>query len=394
MRIAYFDCFSGISGDMVLGALIDLGLPVEKLKKELKKLPFPSWTIEAFREKRHSLSGVNVKIRIKNCKGLSLSLKEIDRTIKTSSLSSNVKTMSRAIFRRVAEAEARVHGEVLKDVHFHEIGAIDSIIDIVGASIGIEYLGIQEICSSPLPFNRGFIRCQHGTLPCPGPATLELLKGVPVYGAAVEKELVTPTGAAILTTLCRSYSTIPSLRLEKIGYGAGSLDLKEVPNLLRIILGEKEDSCAEDRAIVIEANIDDMNPEFFDYLMERLFEKGALDVSLSSLQMKKNRPGVLLKVITSPDTFDQVKEIIFMESTTAGIRFYEVKRIKLKRLGEEIKTPFGKVRVKIIKGYDGRTFFHPEYDDLKKIARKKNISLREADQFLQNIFIKSKVRKA
>lgn len=392
MKIAYFDCFSGISGDMVLGALIDLGLPIEKLKEDLNKLSLPSYKIEAFKEKRHGLSGTKVEIETHGINNLSLNIKDIERLLKESPLSPKVKTTALEIFTRIVGAEAKVHQEAIDDVHFHEIGAIDSIIDIVGSSIGIEYLGIKEIYSSPLPYTRGLIQCQHGTLPCPAPATLELLKGVPVYGVDIDKELVTPTGAAIISTLCKSFSPIPPVRLEKIGYGLGSFQISEIPNLLRIILAEQEDQkYEEDRAVVIEANIDDMNPEYFDYLMERLFENGALDVSLSAIQMKKNRPGVLLRVITSPDDFSCLKEIIFKESTTTGLRYYEAKRIKLKRTIKGVETPYGKIKVKIITYQDGKTLFHPEYEDLKRIAKANNISLREADQILEKILCESNI---
>jgi hypothetical protein len=391
MRIAYFDCFAGISGDMVLGALIDLGFPVEKLREELQKIPLPPFTIETAREKRHELSGIKVNIALQDSRGLSLSFKEIEELIEHSSLSPRVKEMSHRIFQRVAEAEAQVHGQAIADIHFHEMGAIDSIADIVGTSIGIDYLRIDEIFSSPLPFTRGFIQCQHGTLPCPGPATLELLKGVPMYGMDIEKEIVTPTGAAIISTLSKGYSPMPALRLEKIGYGAGSFKLGKIPNLLRIVLGEGDNTAyEEDRAVVIEAHIDDMNPEFFDYLVERLSEKGAFDVSLSSLQMKKNRPGVLLRVISSPDKFHEHKEILFHHSTTTGIRYHEVKRIKLRRRVTKVETPFGTIRVKIIEGLNRKTLIHPEYDDLKKIANEQGISLREAEQSLQRIFAELK----
>lgn len=375
---------------MTLGALIDLGLPFEKLKRELKKVPLPSYKIEALKKKRNGLNGIKVDIKIQKTKKRFRSFKEIEGMIKKSSLSPGVKTMSLNIFKRVAEAEAKVHQETIEGVHFHEIGAIDSIIDIVGASIGIKHLGIEEIYSSPLPFTRGLIRCEHGTLPCPGPATLELLRGVPVYGMDIKRELVTPTGAAILSTLSKGYSLLPAMRMEKIGYGVGSFQLKEIPNLLRIIVGEAEGNYGEDRVLTIEANIDDMNPEFFDYLFERLFEKGALDVSLSSLQMKKNRPGILLRVISGADTFDQLKEIIFKESTTTGLRYYEVKRVKLERTVREVETPYGKIKVKMIKGPDGKTSFHPEYDDLKRIARERGISLPEADQTLEKFLTKLK----
>lgn len=376
---------------MTLGALIDLGFPVDFLKQEINKIPLPSWNLEVSRVKRHSLSGIKVDVIVPKDTGVSFSFNEIKILIENSALSQKVKKTSLDIFRRIAEAEAKVHLCRIDEVHFHEIGAVDTLIDIIGTSLGIEYLQIEEIYSSPLPYSRGFIQCEHGTLPCPGPATLELLKGVSLYGIDIDKEIVTPTGAAIISTLSKGFSTMPPLILEKAGYGAGSFEIREIPNLLRIILGSTAGEKQElDKVVVMEANIDDMNPEYFDYLLERLFEEGALDVSISALQMKKNRPGILLRVITLPNKLHPLSEVIFKNSSTSGVRYYEVNRIKLKRKIEHLETPYGLIKVKIFEGSGEETYFHPEYEDLKRIAKENGISLKEAEEFLREIFVKKK----
>ena len=299
MTTAYFDCFSGISGDMVLGALIDLGFPRGELREGLAKLPLSHYQLKIEKKKCSQIGGLRVEVGILKQENSDRTFSSIRKMIDGSLLDGKTKDLSIKIFHRLAEVEAKIHQQSLSQVHFHEVGATDSIIDIVGSALGINYLQIDRVYSSKIPLGTGLVDCQHGILPLPSPATLELLKGVPVYSKGDEGELVTPTGAAILTTLTDRFGPLPPLKIERIGYGAGERVSQphKIPNLLRIIVGKEEKGIETDRVVVIETNIDDMNPEIYDYLMEKLFDQGALDVSLSFLQMKKNRPGTLLKVI-------------------------------------------------------------------------------------------------
>ncbi len=385
MRVAYFDCFSGISGNMVLGALIDLGLPPEKLEKGLKKIPLGEYELKIFREKRAEISGVRIKVNLLNQEEKHRSFFEIKELIEKSYLEKEEKTLSIRIFHHLAEAESKIHQKDISQIHFHEVGAADSIIDIVGTAIGINYLKIDQVYASKIPLGSGFVRCSHGTLPLPSPASLELLRGIPIYGSSEERELVTPTGAAILTSLARNFGPLPLLRIDKIGYGVGDEIGGEIPNLLRIVLGEEEREILErDRVLVIEANIDNMNPEFYDYLMERLLEEGALDVSLSPIQMKKNRPGTLLKVISPKHKSPDLIRLIFQESTTTGIRLYEAERYKLKRRVEEVETNYSKIPVKVSSDLEKDTHLTPEYEVCKAIAKEKGIPLKEVYRVIAN----------
>ncbi|MCX8011710.1 MAG: nickel pincer cofactor biosynthesis protein LarC, partial [Desulfobacterota bacterium] len=267
--------------------------------------------------------------------------------------------------------------KAIEEVHFHEIGATDTIIDIVGTVVGIYHLNIDKIIASPLPLGRGFVHCNHGTIPLPAPATLEILREIPVYGNCSVAETVTPTGAAIIATLAQSFGPIPLLKIEKIGYGVGKREDQGIPNLLRIILGNPEKNFHKESLVVIETNIDDLNPEFYDYVFESLFAQGALDVLLVPVQMKKNRPGVILKVIANESNKSDLIRTMFRETTTLGVRVNTVERFQLFRKTELVETPWGKVRVKLIEGVNGNLEAYPEYEDCKKIAREKNISLKQ-----------------
>ena len=292
--------------------------------------------------------------------------------IETSMLAQSIKEKSLAIFRRLAEAEAKVHGQSLEEIHFHEVGAVDSIVDIVGTAIGIDYFAPERIVSSELPMGRGFVRCQHGRMPVPAPATLEILKGYPIKNVDVEGELVTPTGAAIVAALSSGPSSWTNMKIDRIGYGMGRSDFPDRPNLLRLILGETVETYGSDRVAVLEANIDDMNPEFYDYLMERLFERGPGRFP-DPLQMKKNRPGTLLRVIVEEKDAEALSEVILRESTTLGVRIYPVRRKKLDREIREVETQYGRVRVKV----SGDLRFQPEYEDCKRIALEKGVPIQE-----------------
>ena len=373
MKILYFDCFSGISGDMTLAALLDLGLPEDKLKGELGKLGVGNYSLEIHRGSRGGIAALGLEVRVGPHEEHHRHFSDIRRMIETTPLEQRVKDLSLAIFQRLAEAEARVHRTEVEKVHFHEVGAVDSIVDIVGTAIGINYFKPELIFSSELPMGRGFVHCQHGRLPLPAPATLEVLRGYPVKNVDVEGELVTPTGAAIVATLSSRAVSFPSMTVQGIGYGMGRKEFPDRPNLLRIALGESSGDYLADRVSVLESNIDDMNPEFYDYLMECLFAGGALDVSLSPVMMKKNRPGTLLRVIAEEKDAEKLSELILRESTTLGVRNYPVGRKKLPREVREVETRFGKVRVKV----SGEFRFQPEYDDCRRIAMEKGVPIQE-----------------
>lgn len=309
MRIAYFDCFAGISGDMCLGALLDAGLKIDYLRQELAKLGLSGYTLQSQKVNRHGLSGTKLDILIET-DSQHLSYKEMIILIQKSSLIEEVKTRSLIILERIAEAEAKAHNIVDNNqIHFHELGELDTLVDVVGTVVGLSALGIEGIYSSSLNLGEGNVQTQHGLLPVPAPATAELIKGVPCYSSGIVAEITTPTGAAIITTLAHSFGSLPRMRIENIGYGAGSREL-QVPNLLRIMLGNNEQGYEQDIVTLIETNIDDSNPQVFDYLMERLFKQGALDVYLTTIQMKKNRPAVLLSVLASQDRVDLLINII------------------------------------------------------------------------------------
>ncbi|MBP1711894.1 MAG: hypothetical protein H6Q42_97 [Deltaproteobacteria bacterium] len=376
MKILFFDCFSGVSGDMTLAALLSLGLPKEKLLQELKKLNLNNYSVEIFSGSRSGIAATGVEVRVGHQQHDHRHFSNIRALIQESSLEPGVKEISLKIFQRLAEAEARVHNKAVEDVHFHEVGAVDSIVDIVGTAVGIAFFNPERIFSSELPMGRGFVNCQHGRLPLPAPATVEVLKGYPVKRVEVEGELVTPTGASIVAALSSGVAAWPDGIVRAIGYGMGKSEFPDRPNLLRLILGEAEGPYDSDRAMILEANIDDMNPEFYGFLMERLFAERALDVSLSHLLMKKSRPGILLRVIAEERDAEKLTEVILKETTTLGVRSYPVTRKKLPREIKEMETKYGKIRVKI----SGDIRFQPEYEDCRRVAMEKGIPIQEVYQ--------------
>lgn len=376
MRVAYFDCFSGVSGDMILGALIDAGLDLGVLESELDKLKVSGYRIRAERAIRKGISGTKFSVDVIEQKA-ERRLEDILEIIDQSDLDTDVKELSKEVFEQLAIIEAKIHCKNIEDVHFHEVGALDSVIDVVGSLIGIKRLGIEAVYSSKVHVGTGFVRCQHGILPVPAPATLELLKGIPIYSTGIKAELVTPTGAAILKTLSKSFGVMPEMEVKRIGYGAGSRDL-EIPNLLRVYIGEvKKEEYQQDKAILVQTNIDDMNPEFFDYVTEKLLKKGALDVFMTPVFMKKNRPGTMLSVLTEVDRLDEILSTIFTETTTLGVRILPLERRKLSREIFSVTTPFGEVKVKIGKIGNRIKNIAPEYDDCKKIAAKQGVPLKD-----------------
>jgi len=378
MRAAYFNCFSGISGDMVLAALVDLGWPVKELERELDKLDLFNYQIEAEKVAKQGIISTQVKIRIKEGKK-ERTLKDILSILDKSKLEEEIKERSRAIFIRLARVEAKIHGKSVQEVHFHELGGLDTIIDVVGAVAGMKYLGIEKVYSSSLPLGKGLVKCSHGTLPVPAPATLELLKGVPVYGSNIEAELVTPTGAAIISTLAENFGQMPPMKIDNIGYGAGQRDLP-IPNLLRVSLGMLKNAYEEDVVSLIQTNIDDMNPEFYEHIADRLFDEGALDVFLTPIQMKRTRPATMLSVITDEEKTEKILELIFDETTTLGVRISRIKRRKLNRESRKVATKYGEIKVKIGK-LDGMVKnISPSYEECRKIASRLNVPLKKVYQ--------------
>lgn len=380
--IAYFDCFSGISGDMTLGALIDLGVPLQWLKDRLSGLPLADFEVSVQPVHRHGIQAKLVKVMADDEK-TSRNYGEIRALIEDASLSDFVKSTSLAMFNRLADAEAGIHGCSIEEVHFHEVGGVDAIVDIVGTALCIENLGIKRISASTIPLGKGFVTCRHGELPVPAPATLGILKDTPVYGSDIPHELVTPTGAAIIATLAQSFAALPQMVIKRIGYGAGQRDLQARPNLLRIIMGtasaaaiESGGAGSEEQISILETNIDDMNPELFGYLMDRLFEDGALDVYWIPLYMKKNRPGTMLQVLAKNEDRDLLIHRILSETTSLGVRYHETRRRTLRRDRFDVQTTFGMITVKRVIDPQGNIRVVPEYEVCRKIARENNIPLR------------------
>ncbi|MEJ5309456.1 MAG: nickel pincer cofactor biosynthesis protein LarC [Anaerolineae bacterium] len=462
MKIAYFDCIAGASGDMILGALVDAGLPLETLQERLSALHLADFELRVRRVAKNAFAATKVDV-IVAADVPERHLADIEAIVMDSDLAPEIKERAVAIFRRMGEAEANIHGTTLADVHLHELGGVDTIVDVVGALVGLDELGVEQVVVSPLPLGRGFIRGAHGQIPLPAPATVALLKGAPVVGSPLEMETVTPTGAALLTSLASSFGPIPPMTLQTLGYGAGSRDLP-IPNVIRVLIGEAtptlkphmphhhphphehdhdhehnhehphkhehdhahphehEHEHAHDyphthdhehphahphehdhphdhthstipqspstgyglpstlpitTLSVLETNIDDLNPEIYEYVMGKLFEAGALDVFLSPIQMKKNRPATLLRVLCRPDDVPTMTAILFTETTTLGVREQTVTRHALPRVIEHVDTPYGPVHVKVAELPDGTTKRAPEYEDCRRLAEEHGIPLRE-----------------
>ncbi len=383
MRVAYFDVFFGASGDMILGALVDAGVPVEALQSEIDRLHLPEhvW-IEAQPVVHHTLHGTQVTVHSAESHYYR-HLADIEHILEAADLDTLVRKRARAVFQRLAQAEARVHGVAIEEVHFHEVGALDAIADVVGTVAGLSFLGIERIVCSPLPLSCGMGRGEHGPLPLPAPGTLALLEGFPVRGLDVEGETITPTGAALLTTLAEQFGPCPDMRLERVAYGAGHKSFAQAPNLLRLLIGQAEAvsiPASSERLRVLETNLDNMNPEWFGPLCQGLLEAGALDVWLTAIQMKKGRPGTLLSVIARPEDAAHLRAQIFAETTTLGIREVEVTRWSLPRRVETVETPFGAIRVKLAEFAPGRWKAAPEHDDCVQAARTAGVPLREVYQ--------------
>jgi uncharacterized protein (TIGR00299 family) protein len=386
-RIAFFDCFSGISGNMALGALLDCGLSLDAFRSELQKIPVRGYRLDSVEVRKAGLRGLLVDVRVEE-KQPARHLSDIEAIIRSSALPPRVCERGLLVFRRLAEAEARVHGEPVEKIHFHEVGAVDAIVDVLGTAVALEMLGVDAVYASALHIGAGSVQTAHGLLPVPAPATAELLRGIPVYGRDVEAELVTPTGAAILAALASGFGDAPAMRIASTGYGAGTRDLAWA-NLLRVTIGDavEESPSSRDRVpalaervLVVEANIDDMNPEWYEYAIDRLFEAGALDVFLVPIQMKHNRPAVTFTMMVEESKLDSALGILFAETTTIGVRIHPVEREKLDREIIAVETPYGLVQVKVARRAGRVMNVAPEHRDCQRIAREKNVPLKEVYQ--------------
>jgi pyridinium-3,5-bisthiocarboxylic acid mononucleotide nickel chelatase len=378
MKLAYFDCFSGISGDMTLGALVDAGCSLELLRSGLQGLQISGWTISSEKVWKNGMAATFVRVATED-QTKHRSLSAILEMFEKSHLSKSVQKNAAAIFRKLGEAEASVHDVPLEKIHFHEVGAVDAIVDIAGACIAFDALGIEKFACSPLNVGGGTAKMAHGVLPVPAPATAKLLQGKPTYSNGVQRELVTPTGAAIVSTLCDTFGPQPQMTVSAIGYGAGSIELEGQPNVVRIMIGEAADKVIagfDEEISVIEANLDDMNPQIYGYFLEKALAAGALDVYTTPVQMKKNRPGTLLTLLCKPQDTNSLMSLVFAETTTFGARTYRAQRRTLPRESVNVHTQFGDVRVKLSRVNGRILHVAPEFDDCRKLAVEKNVPLQ------------------
>jgi uncharacterized protein (TIGR00299 family) protein len=390
MKILYYDCFSGISGDMNLGAMIDLGIDKNFLLKELDKLHLHGWELVTEEDQRHGIGGTKVTVKQTHHEHKHRHLSDIEQIINDSDLDEMTKTLSKRIFMKVALAEASVHGVPVTQVHFHEVGAIDSIIDIVGAAICYNVLKVDKVYISPVELGGGFAKCDHGVLPIPAPATAEIIKGLPVTKGGVDFEATTPTGAAILASLVTNFDEHPVFKIEKTAYGVGQKDHPDIPNLLRVFTGEIIEESGGHDALMLECNIDDMNPEFFEYISEKLFSAGASDVFITNIIMKKGRPANILNIICETGSAEIMKEIIFKESTSLGIRTFSFRKDTLARKFETMMTDFGEIKIK-------RSFYKgeevsckPEFEDCKRLANEKGLPVKDVYNAIIGLLAKTR----
>jgi uncharacterized protein (TIGR00299 family) protein len=402
MKVLYLDAFSGISGDMTVGALLALGMPLEHLRAELAKLALAGYAISAEPRLVHGIEATKFDVTVEAAGSQKPSRKrhardhghahhhghvhvshghahrayrDIRAMIETSALKAGIKERAVAIFAKLAAAEGKVHALAPDDVQFHEVGAVDSIVDIVGTAIGLEFFAPERILVSALPLGAGVVNSEHGPIPVPGPATAELLRGFSSRLGDGEGEMVTPTGAAIVAALAEQQA-MPELRIEGVGYGAGQRSLRDRPNVLRLILGETAARAERDEIVVIETNIDDYNPELYEYVVERLIKAGARDVYLTAVQMKKGRPGVILSVLCAADQREALGGIVLAETSAIGLRYYSAQRMVLERDVRQVVTDYGTVRVKVARGPDGHENLAPEYEDCKRIAAERQVPIK------------------
>ena len=380
MKTLYFDCFAGASGDMILGAMVAAGVDQNALREQLSLLKVEGFKIDFETTDRSGLSATYARVETIH-EHEHRHLSDIRRIIENSGVTEAAKELSLRIFTRLAEAEARVHNEPVEKVHFHEVGALDAIVDVVGAAICFDLLKIDRFVSSPLQVGSGMIEMAHGKFPVPPPAVTELLRGVPFYSGDIKGELLTPTGAAIITTVCQEYGPIPRIKTDRTGYGAGTRQYANFPNVLRVLIGETEvHEAASDRLWMIETNLDDASPQIVGHVMDRVFELGALDCYFTPVQMKKNRPGVLLSVLCGPGEKEAVMKLLFTETTTLGVRSYEVERRALRRSVVQVETQYGPIDVKV--GHlNGRVVNEmPEFEQCRKAAIRANVPLKVVEE--------------
>ncbi len=377
MTIAYFDCFAGASGDMILGALVDAGVDLDSLRDKLAQLAIPNWELRAEKVSTRGIAATRVQV-IARDDAAGRPFSELDAMIASSGVDGEVQAIARKIMRRLAEVEARLHNERIEDIHLHELGGVDTVIDVVGAVVALKMLNAEQVYVSTFPMGHGTVNTRHGTLPLPAPAVAELVIGAPIRAMDIAAELVTPTGAAILTTLAQGYATFPPMKLERVGYGAGARDLP-IPNFLRVLIGQtgSENDAMVETLTLIETNVDDANPQIYDYLEYKLFQAGALDVWLTPIQMKKNRPATLLSLLCRVSDADAMMRILFEEGVTLGVRRREVERYALARQVIAVETPYGSVRVKIAQTGGRVVRLAPEYEDCRKRAEEHRVSLVE-----------------
>jgi uncharacterized protein (TIGR00299 family) protein len=379
MKIAYFDCFSGAAGDMIVAALVDAGAPLDTLKRELRKLPLEGWELVAREVRKGAFRAIKVDVGIDSrAHAHDRTLGDVLTIVERSGLGAAVRERAARIFTRLADAEARAHGTTRDAVHFHDVGAVDAIVDVTGAVVGLELLGVQAVHVSALPLGGGFVDGPHGKIPVPAPGTAELLRGFPVVDTSVRAELVTPTGAAILTTLAASAGRMPAMTVAAVGYGAGTRDLPDAPNVLRCFVGEAAEAARGDETILqVETTIDDMSPQLYEPLVERLFEAGALDVFLQPVVMKRGRPGVVVTSLCAPDRIDDLARVLFEETSTIGVRWSEWRRARLARETVTLTTVYGAIPFKVSRLGGRVVTVTPEFADVARIAREKALPVRE-----------------
>ncbi len=389
MKTLYFDCFAGASGDMILGALVGVGVDSHALTDNLSLLDVSGYEVSFETVDRSGISATYAKVRTGH-EHAHRHLGDILKIIYESRLSDGVKERAARIFSRLAEAEARIHNVAVEKIHFHEVGALDAIIDVVGACIGFELLGVERFACSELHVGSGMVEMAHGRFPVPPPAVAELLKDAPVYSSDIKGELVTPTGAAIISTVCREFGPLPKMKIERTGYGAGTREYEKFPNVLRLMLGDdaKSEAASDERLIVVETNIDDMSPQIYGHVLDEALKRGALDCYFTPVQMKKNRPGVLISILCRPSERDAMCELLLAETTTLGVRFYEVQRRALERETVRVETEFGAIDVKVAR-LDGRIVKEmPEYEQCRAAAQKFNVPLLTIEAAARASFLK------
>ena len=392
MKALYFDCFAGASGDMILGALVAAGVDASLLQLQLKALNVPGFELEFATVVKSGISATHARVHTTE-QQTHRHLSDILGIIYDSGLSDNVKVRAARIFSRLAEAEARVHNEPVERIHFHEVGALDAIVDVVGASICFELLGIEGFSCSPLHVGSGFVDMDHGRFPVPPPAVVELLKGAPTYATEVKGELVTPTGAAIITTVCSEFGPLPIMTLRQNGYGAGTRNYDKFPNVLRVLIGDRAEAADDDRLTIIETNVDDLSPQVLGHVMESSFELGALDCYFTPILMKKNRPATLISILCDSAHSGLLAEMLFRETTTLGVRTHSVSRHALAREVVSVETRYGPINVKVA-WLNGRVVNDmPEYEQCRAAALRSNVALRVVEDAARTAFAQTKAKQ-